>query len=67
MLISDIVAKNIKRLKGEMSYVELAKKSGVSYRTLEKIVFTKEVKEPSVSTLLKLAKALKTDIGKLVK
>jgi transcriptional regulator with XRE-family HTH domain len=66
-MLSDKIAKNLRKLKGKMTWVELAKKSGVSFRTLEKIVFTKEIKEPSLTTASKLAKALKVSVDALLK
>ncbi|MFH1542718.1 MAG: helix-turn-helix transcriptional regulator [bacterium] len=67
MALIDKIAKNIKRLKGNKSFKELSEKAAVPYRTLEKIVFTKEINEPKVSTLNKLAKALKCKVDDLIK
>lgn len=67
MALVDKIAKNIKRLKGSLSYVKLAEKARVPYNTLEKIIFTKETKEPKISTLSKIAAALGVSVDDLIR
>ena len=50
-----------------MTYVELSEKSGIPYRTLEKIVFYKSIKQPRIGTLMKIAKALRVKVDELIR
>jgi transcriptional regulator with XRE-family HTH domain len=53
------------RAKRELSQAELAKASGVSREYIARIELGQH--DPTVSTLEKLAKALKVDVAKLLK
>jgi len=68
MTLQEIIAKNIKKYKGKMTYSQLADKTGISYRTLEKTFFSVHaIKEPRLSNLIKIARALNIGIEKLIK
>ena len=59
------IAKNIKRYK-KTSYGNLAKKAGINFSTLEKIIYPR-IQDVQVSTLSKIAKALGVTIDDLIK
>jgi len=61
----ETISKNIRRLK-RTSFKALANKAGVPHSTLEKIIF-QQVKDVQVSTLQKIAKALKIKVDNLLK
>jgi len=62
------LAQNIKRLRKQLklSQEELAKKAGITYSTLIKIESGKN-DNPTIKTLLKIAKALNVKIDDLLK
>jgi len=63
------IAKNIKKfckLK-KINYSELSRRSGVQLRTLQRLLYSKDRKDPRISTVHKIAKALNVSMDKLVK
>lgn len=62
------IAKNIKQLKKEMniSKSELVRRTGLDYHTIVKIE-NGATPDPRINTVLKIAKAFKISIDKLVK
>ncbi|OGC09647.1 hypothetical protein A3J90_02575 [candidate division WOR-1 bacterium RIFOXYC2_FULL_37_10] len=59
------IAKNIKKHR-KISYTKLAKKAGVNFSTLEKIIYPR-VQDVQISTLSKIAKALGVTVDALIK
>jgi transcriptional regulator with XRE-family HTH domain len=63
------IAKNIKSLckSKNITYSELARRSGILLVTLQALLYNKTRKDPRISTVHKIAKALNVSIDKLVK
>ncbi|MBU1628003.1 helix-turn-helix transcriptional regulator [bacterium] len=59
------IAKNIKKYK-KTSYSKLAKKAGINFSTLEKIIYPR-VQDVQVGTLSKIATALGVKVDDLIR
>ncbi len=59
------IARNIKKYR-KTSYANLAKKAGMNFSTLEKIIYPR-IQDVQITTLLKIAKALDISLDELVK
>ena len=59
------IADNIKRYR-KTSYGDLAKKAGINFSTLEKIIYPR-IQDVQVGTLSKIAKALGVTVDDLIK
>lgn len=59
------IAKNIKKYR-KTSYINLAKKAGINFSTLEKIIYPR-IQDIQISTLIKIAKALSITVNDLIK
>ncbi len=64
-----VISGNIKKYcrKKKMTYSELARRSGVLLQTLQVLLYNKNRKDPRISTVHKIAKALNISIDKLIK
>jgi len=69
MSIHKTVSANIKELckQQNISYSELARRAKMPLSSLQKILYVQSLKEPRVSTLMKIAKALKISVDELLK
>lgn len=67
MNLMKTVAKNIRKYKSlqDVSYLKIAKKAGIPFTTLETILYKKR-RDLKVSTLQKIAKALKVSVDDLL-
>lgn len=65
MSIMDNISRNIRKYRKE-SFLKLAKKAGLSYSSLENIIYVKK-KDVQITTLQKIAKALNVSLDDLVK
>lgn len=65
---SELVKKIARRIKKyrKTSYAVLAKKAGVNFSTLEKIIYPR-IQDVEISTLSKIAKALGVTVDDLIK
>ena len=65
---SDLVKKIARRIRKyrKTSYAILAKKAGVNFSTLEKIIYPR-IQDVEISTLSKIAKALGVTVDDLIK
>jgi DNA-binding Xre family transcriptional regulator len=61
----DNISRNIRKYRKE-SFLKLAKKAGLSYSSLENIIYVKK-KDVQITTLQKIAKALNVSLDDLVK
>jgi transcriptional regulator with XRE-family HTH domain len=63
------IAKNIKSLckSKKITYSELARRAGILLVSLQALLYNKTRKDPRISTVHKIAKALNVSIDKLVK
>lgn len=65
--ISDLIARNLKRLRGGMFKSDLAKRAKVSRGTIERLEKGGEDKPPRLKTLIKIADALGVGLDELFK
>lgn len=65
--IGDLIAKNLKRLRGGMFKSELAKRANISRGTIERLEKGGGGKPPRLETLIKIADALEVSVEELFK
>jgi len=65
--ISNLIAGNLKRLRGTMFKAELARRSGVSRTTIDNLEEVKGKRLPHIATLMKIADALGVGLDELFK